>query len=93
MTAAEAKELGIVFDISPTEELLERAEALAKKIAANAPLAVQASKRMMRMGMDESFNDHVHRVFLQLLPLLKTEDFREGMKAFIERRAPDFKGK
>ena len=42
-------------------------------------MAVQASKRMMRMGMNENFNDHVHHVFLQLLPLFQSEDFKEGM--------------
>ena len=41
-------------------------------------MAVQASKRMMRMGMNENFNDHVHHVFLQLLPLFQSEDFKEG---------------
>ena len=46
-----------------------RARALAREIAANAPLAVQAAKRMMRMGLNETFTDHVHHVYLQLLPL------------------------
>jgi len=47
----------------------------------------------MRMGMNETFNDHVHHVFLQLLPLFKTEDFKEGIASFMERRPADFKGR
>ena len=49
--------------------------------AANAPLAVQAAKRMMRMGLNETFPDHVHHVYLQLLPLFKTQDMQEGIRA------------
>ena len=45
------------------------------------------------MGMDETLNDHVHHVFLQLLPLFKTEDFKEGIASFMERRPADFKGR
>ena len=52
-----------------------------------------ASKRMMRMGLDEGFNDHVHHVFLQLLPLLRTEDAKEGMRAFMEQRPAKFEGR
>ena len=93
LTAEEAKDLGLVSDCVDDAELLDRAIDLANEIAANAPLAVQSSKRMMRMGLDEGFEDHVYRVFLQLIPLLKSQDFREGMTAFMERRDPEFHGR
>jgi enoyl-CoA hydratase/carnithine racemase len=64
----------------------------AQEIASNAPLAVQASKRMMRAALSEEFDDHVDHVFLQLLLLFLSRDFREGMMAFLEKRKPKFEG-
>lgn len=93
LDADEALALGLVSAIVEPGDLAAHARALAEEIAANAPLAVQASKRMMRMGLNETFNDHVHHVFLQLLPLLKSADAREGMLSFLEKRPADFKGR
>jgi enoyl-CoA hydratase/carnithine racemase len=92
LLAPESLALGLVSEVVPDGEVLARALAVAKEIAANAPLAVQSSKRLMRMGMEETFNDHVHHVYLQFLQLIRTGDFKEGMTSFLEKRPADFKG-
>jgi len=93
LTADQCLEMGLVSRVVPGSELAGAARALALEIAANAPLAVQASKKMMRMGLGEGFSDHVHHVFLQLLPLMRSQDAAEGMRAFMEKRAPNFTGR
>lgn len=93
LTPAQCVEMGLASEVVPDAELMLRARALAAEIAANAPLAVQAAKRMMRMGLSEPFDEHVHHVYLQLLPLMRTKDAREGMLAFVEKRTPKFEGK
>jgi enoyl-CoA hydratase/carnithine racemase len=89
LSAQEALDWGLANEVVPDAALMGRA----REIAGNAPLAVQAAKRMMRMGLNETFPDHVHHVYLQLLPLFKTQDMQEGIKAFMEKREPKFEGR
>lgn len=93
LSAEECLELGLVNRVVPDEMLRKEVQELAEEIASNAPLAIRAAKRMMRMGQSEPFGEHVHHVFLQLLPLFRSNDFTEGMNSFLERRPPRFEGK
>ena len=93
LSASESLDMGLVSHVVNNNEVGTEARELAKRVASQAPMAVQASKRMMRMGMGENFDDHVHHVFLQLLPLFQSEDFKEGMASFMEKREAQFKGR
>jgi enoyl-CoA hydratase/carnithine racemase len=93
LSAQESLDLGLVSKVVEPELLMPVAREWAEEIAANAPLAVQATKRMMRLGLEETFEANVHHVYLQLLPLFRTEDFGEGVKAFMEKRQPEFQGR
>jgi enoyl-CoA hydratase/carnithine racemase len=66
---------------------------MALEIAANAPMAVRGAKRLMRMGLEESFDTHVQHVYLQLLPLFASDDFKEGIASFLEKRPAAFTGR
>ena len=65
---------------------------MAEEIAGNAPLALNAMNRLFRHGLTEDFSSHTHHVLLQLVMLMKSNDFEEGVKSFMERRDPDFTG-
>jgi enoyl-CoA hydratase/carnithine racemase len=93
LSADESLELGLVNHVIADDLFADAVQSMADEIAANAPLAVRAIKRMMRAAETETFDQNVHHVFLQLLPLLRTADFREGVEAYMQKRPPKFTGR
>jgi enoyl-CoA hydratase/carnithine racemase len=91
--ANRALEIGLLNALVPVEKLLERALEAADQIAANAPLAVQATLRGVRAldGMDLESAYRKQEEFGR--PLRKTEDAREAQRAFVEKRPPRFEGR
>src|SRR5277367_2280360 len=90
---ARAVELGLANKVVAHEELMEEATRWASKIAANAPLAIRAMKRLFRHGLSEDFESHTHHVLMQLLVLFRSGDFKEGLEAFMAKRDPNFSGR
>lgn len=92
ISPARAVELGLANQVVPHEELMGEAEEWASRIAANAPLAIRAMKRLFRHGLSEDFESHTHHVLMQLLVLFRSTDFKEGIEAFMAKREPNFSG-
>jgi enoyl-CoA hydratase len=91
--ADEALRIGLVGRVVPHDELLPTALGLAQRIAANPPLAVQAIKRGLRDALDPDWNELGVYVTTTLARLFQTEDHREGVRSFLEKRPPEFKGR
>ncbi len=91
--AVEAERIGLVNRAVPDDQLASVAAEWAAEIAANAPLAVRAMKRLFRHGQTEDFASHSHHVLLQTLQLFGTKDFQEGLLSFMEKRPPQFRGR
>jgi len=83
----------LVGRVVPHDELLPTARALAARIAANPPLAVQRLKAGLRRALDPDWHDLGQWVSTSLGELFRTEDHREGVRAFLEKRPPVFTGR
>ncbi|OQW94240.1 MAG: enoyl-CoA hydratase [Beggiatoa sp. IS2] len=93
MTATEAYRLGLVQEITPPGQQLERAIHLAETIAAQAPLGVQATLASARCARTQGDITAIARLLPDLMPIMRSEDVKEGLKSFIERRAANFQGR
>ena len=93
MGAQEAYEAGLVTRVVSKEQFLEEAMRLAHEIATRPPVAVKLAKEAVLKAHDLSLSDGLEYERKLFYSLFATEDQKEGMKAFLEKRDPEFKGK
>jgi enoyl-CoA hydratase len=90
--AAEALDAGIINRVVEVEAFVDEAVRLASEIASRAPLAVRAAKRMINEAFEHSLSDGLSVERREFYNLFGTEDQKEGMRAFMEKRPPQWIG-
>src|SRR5215475_277779 len=93
ISAAEAYRIGLVNEVFPAAELIPRAEALLGEISGNAPIAVKYSIEAVNKGLETSQTEGLALEASFFGLCAGTEDKREGTRAFLEKRAPQFQGR
>jgi len=94
MPAKDALTLGLLNKVVPKDQVLETAKKLGKKLAAGAPVAQREIMKAIRLGLETDLRTGVFEIELGASKALQyTEDFKEGAKAFLEKRPPEFKGR
>ena len=91
--AAEALAMGVVSDVAPTGQALARAIEIASEIAAQPPIAVMQIKEIVNAGINAPLDTALMLERKALLLQFATQDQKEGMRAFLEKRKPNYKGK
>jgi enoyl-CoA hydratase/carnithine racemase len=93
INAQEAYRIGLVNEIVPANDLIATAEAILKKIAANAPIAVKLALEVTNKGLETSQSEGSLLEASYFGLCAATEDKKEGTSAFLEKRAPQFRGR
>ncbi len=93
ISAQEAHRIGLVNEVTSPAGLIPRAEAIAQKIIANAPLAVQFAMEAVSKGLEMPLAEGLYLEAVLFAVACATEDKKEGTAAFLEKRAAQFKGK
>ncbi len=90
LKAGDAERIGLVNEVTPEGSVLDRAVELATELASRPAVAVQAAKRAMRIGIGLPLNEGLDVEHDEFLGTLASEDAREGVDAFLNRRRPEF---
>lgn len=93
LDAAKAKEIGLVLEVLPADQLLAHCKAVAAKIIKNGPLAISHAKRVIDTGADQPLRTANELECQTFAELFGSEDQKEGMKAFLEKRPAVFSGR
>src|SRR5437879_12217613 len=93
ISAEEAHRIGLVNEVTAPADLIPRAEAIAQKLVANAPLAVQYTMEAVNKGLEMTLAEGLYLEAVLFGASCATEDKKEGTSAFLEKRAAQFKGK
>jgi len=93
LTGERAYQLGLVADLAPEGQVLARALELAKKVTRMPPKAIAATRRVLRQGADLPLDAALALENREFLMLFDTEDKTEGMRAFLDKRKPEYKGR
>ena len=93
VSADKAFEMGLLNAVVPREQLMDKAYEYARRITANAPLAVQATKRSVIEGMAMSLPEAYENESRISSWVFQTEDAKEGPRAFAEKRPPSWQGR
>ena len=93
ITAAEAERFGLVNRVFPVELFLEEAKNLGRKIAAKPVLSVRAAKEAVLKSANTALDEGLEFERKSFYLLFASEDKSEGMKAFLEKRKPEYKGR
>jgi enoyl-CoA hydratase len=93
LDAEEARDAGLVSRVVPAAETLERALEVADVVASMPPLAVRAAKRSVLTAMEQPLSEGLQRERAAFFALFATQDQREGMRAFIQKRPPVWTGR